>query len=152
MLRFLYTSSYADDADGNRPLLVDAKVYALAVKYDIGALKDLAKEKFAEALGDSWDIVSFPEVVETVYSTTLASDRGLRDYLVPVIVEHKAELREHEGFIGLVLKNKLADGEFALDVIDAWSGFKSSGTAEWCFKCHHCKKQWKDCPSCGRAP
>lgn len=152
MLRFLYTSNYLDNAEGSRPLLVDAKVYAMADKYDISDLKHLAQEKFAAALNAGWDIVSFPDVVETVYTTTLASDRGLRDNLAPVFLEHKAELRGHEGFMGLV-KSKLADGEFSVDVIDAWTGFgkKDSGSAEYChgrFQCRHCNNKWTNCPSC----
>ena len=122
MLRFLYTSNYRDDADGDRPLLVNAKMYGLGDKYDIEALKHLAKEKFSVALDAGWDIISFPEVIDTVYSTTLASDRGLRDCLTAVLLKHKGELHEHEGFNSLIT-GKLADGDFAMDVIHAWAGF-----------------------------
>ena len=97
-------------------------MYGLGDKYNIDALKDLAEGKFSIALGAGWDIVSFPEVIETVYSTTLASDRGLRDCLTPVLLEHKEELHEHEGFNSLIT-GKLADGDFAMDVINAWTEF-----------------------------
>jgi len=125
MLRFLYVSDYQDDVEGDRPLLVNANMYAMGDKYRIVDLKDLAKMKFSDALEAGWDIVSFPEVIETVYTTTLSSDRGLRDCLTPVLLKHKQELHEHEGFKGLVT-NKLSDGEFAMDVIHAWADFGSS--------------------------
>lgn len=79
MLSFLYTSDYQDDADDGRPLLVNAKMYAVGDKYDIPALKTLAKDKFAAGLGPNWDIATFLEVLETAYTNTPASDRGLRD-------------------------------------------------------------------------
>lgn len=125
MLRFLYIQDYQDDYGGDRPLLVNANMYAIGDKYRIDDLKNLAKRKFSDALEAGWDIVSFPEIIETVYSTTLPSDRGLRDCLTPVLLKHKEELHKHEGFIGLV-KDKLADGEFAMDVIHAWTTFGST--------------------------
>ena len=129
MLHFLYTSDYQDDADGGRPLLVNAKMYAVGDKYGIHALKTLAKDKFIAALGAGWDIVTFLEVLETVYSTTPASDRGLRDCLALTLKKHKNELHEHEGFVNLI-KTKLADGEFAMDVINTWTEFqKPASTA-----------------------
>ena len=154
MLRFLYTSDYQDDAEGGRPLLVDAKMYAIGDKYGIDALKSLAKKKFSDALDAGWDIVSFPEVIETVYTTTITSDRGLRDCLAPVLLEHKDDLHEHEGFIGLI-KDKLSDGEFAMDVINAWAEFDVSDKATASkytsgrFQCRKCRNKWDKCPSCG---
>lgn len=154
MLRFLYTSDYQDNAEGGRPLLVNAKMYAIGDKYRIEALKKLAKTKFSGALDAGWDIVSFPEVIETVYTTTLTSDRELRDCLKPVLLEHKEELHEQEGFVGLI-KDKLSDGDFAIDVIHAWTEFRgskkvSSNTyTQGPWKCKSCHASVTNCPSCG---
>ena len=153
MLCFLYTSDYQDDAGGCRPLLVDAKMYAIGDKYRINALKSLANTKFSDALDAGWDIVSFPEVIETVYTTTPASDRGLRDCVAPVLLEHKEELHGHEGFVSLI-KNNLSDGEFAMDVIHAWTEFSSpeKGSSKtytkgpW--KCKSCQVNYTNCPGC----
>jgi speckle-type POZ protein len=153
MLRFLYTSDYQDDAEGGRPLLVNAKMYAIGDEYRIEALKKLAKTKFSEAFNAGWDVVSFPEVIETVYITTPATDRDLRDCLTPVMLEHKEELHEHEGFVGLI-KDKLSDGEFAMDVIHAWTEFRgskkdSSNTyTQGPWKCKFCQRSITNCPSC----
>lgn len=152
MLRFLYTSYYPNDADSGQQLLVNATVYALADKYQITALKNLAKYKFESALHSGWDIVNFSEVVGMVYTTTLASDRALRDCLAPFLVRHKKDLRENEAFMGLV-RGRLANGELAVDVIDAWSGLKASDAAEihllsGPFQCRHCQSKWHSCPWC----
>ena len=122
MLHFLYTLDYEDDVDGARPLLVNAEVYGLGEKYNIPCLKILARDKFMGALHAGWDITSFPEVIETVYTTTPASDFALRLCLTPILQKHKDELIEHQGFKDLIM-NKLADGEFAMDVIRAWVKF-----------------------------
>ncbi|KAG7009190.1 hypothetical protein G7Y79_00003g010580 [Physcia stellaris] len=106
MLRFLYTSYYPNDADSGQQLLVNATVYALADKYQITALKNLAKYKFESALHSGWDIVNFSEVVGMVYTTTLASDRALRDCLAPFLVRHKKDLRENEAFMGVAIANR----------------------------------------------
>lgn len=102
MLRFLYAFDYDDYADGARPLMVNATMYGLGEKYNIQTLKAHAKDKFLAALKAGWDIFSFPEVVKTVYSTTPASDRGLRCSLKPLFLEHKEDLREHDDFVSLI--------------------------------------------------
>ena len=147
MLQFLYTSNYQDNADGGRPLLINANMYSIGDKYNIPTLKTLANEKFSAALSAGWDIVGFPEVIETVYTTTPSSDRGLRDCLAPVLLEHKKELHEHEGFVGLI-KNKLADGAFAMDVINAWTEVQRQGP----YKCKHCSYTINQCPNCRNIP
>lgn len=60
-------------------LLIHVRVYALAEKYDVASLKQLAKEKFETALACSYDFADFAMVVEEVYCTTIDTDRGLRD-------------------------------------------------------------------------
>lgn len=60
-------------------MVVEAKMYAMADKYELDGLKEVAKTRFAEALKRSYDTEEFVVAVETVYSTTPDSDRGLRD-------------------------------------------------------------------------
>ena len=130
MLRFLYTSDYRDDANGDRPLLVNAEVYGLGDKYNIDALKDLAKGKFSIALGGCLDIVSFREAIEIVYSTTPASDRGLRDCLTHALLLDRQKAHELEDFNSLI-RGELADGDFATDLINAWMEFRETEKEPW---------------------
>jgi len=55
-------------------------MYAMADRYDIAPLKDLAKSKFAACEGSSWSR-ELPNLIELVYTSTPETDRGLRDAL-----------------------------------------------------------------------
>src|SRR2546421_4414865 len=63
--------------------LINISVYQIADKYDLGGLKVLAKSKFMSRSSDTWKdgLVS---VLGMIYQTTPASDRGLRDQIMPV--------------------------------------------------------------------
>lgn len=75
-------------------LNIHAQMYALADKYGIHDLKDLAREKFAEAASNDWDGGGFPLAVQTVYSSTPDSDHGLRDVVVDTLSRHKKLLEK----------------------------------------------------------
>ncbi|KAG8533296.1 uncharacterized protein KY384_002079 [Bacidia gigantensis] len=60
-------------------LINNIAVYAVASKYDIKPLKDLARIKFAALLGPYGLPLDFPTVVEKVLSSTPESDEGLRE-------------------------------------------------------------------------
>ncbi|EMC94015.1 hypothetical protein BAUCODRAFT_74825 [Baudoinia panamericana UAMH 10762] len=60
-------------------LLLHTRVYALAEKYDIPSLKQLAKIKFEMAMACNYDSPDFPDVLFEVYCSTIDNDRGLRD-------------------------------------------------------------------------
>jgi hypothetical protein len=63
-------------------LTIHAKVYAIAEKYGIQALKSLAKKKFAIQMAYHWESAEFPEAIQEAYETTVDSDRGLRDVVI----------------------------------------------------------------------
>ncbi len=98
------------------------RVYAIADRYGVGLLKDLAKENFATAITEtrSADIDSFIAAIEVVYTSTLGSDRGLRDCLLPKLREFKQQLRDSDEFMALIIEG-FGEGEFAVEVIDAWA-------------------------------
>ncbi|KAI4120666.1 MAG: hypothetical protein LQ341_007518, partial [Variospora aurantia] len=99
-------------------------VYALAEKYDIGILKDLAKCKFILCLAPEkwaspvWNAESLIRLVQTVYTSTPAGDRGLRDpmarFICQILMDEACNLMEHPGFRE-AMRN---DGALALDVMD----------------------------------
>ncbi|KAF6218701.1 hypothetical protein HO133_006052 [Letharia lupina] len=123
LLRYFYALDYQIDDNGKPPLVAHALVYAIADKYGVGQLKDLAKEKFAMAITTTrvTDIPSFIAAIEVVYTSTLGSDRGLRACLLPKLKEYKQQLRDSDEFMALILSG-FGEGEFAVDVIDAWAG------------------------------
>lgn len=69
-------------------LLTHTRVYALAEKYDIPALKDLAKSKFEMAMACYYDSPEFADAIEEVYCSTIDNDRGLRDVVLQAFRSH----------------------------------------------------------------
>ncbi|KAI7698747.1 hypothetical protein KC353_g16806, partial [Hortaea werneckii] len=63
-------------------LLLHTQVYALAEKYDIPALKALARQKFEMAVACNYDSPELPDAIEEIYCSTLDTDRGLRDVIL----------------------------------------------------------------------
>lgn len=131
MLQFIYTGDYSDlsSDDPDTPILasamVNVEIYAIAEKYDIRTLKELAKKKFESSVDFSnANMSDVSIIIEFVYRTTPSSDRGLRDIIAPYLTSLKTELRASDDFMDLI-KNKL-DGDFAIDVIEAWVSSKAS--------------------------
>ncbi|KAI4111027.1 MAG: hypothetical protein LQ345_006887 [Seirophora villosa] len=74
-------------------IINNAAVYALAEKYGISTLKDSAKEKFeTRCKGFLWGDASLATALEMVYGSTPATDRGLRDIMARVCLQHIDEL------------------------------------------------------------
>lgn len=80
--------------------LKNVMVYALAEKYDLQPLKELARCKFEIRSARSWQVDDIVGVLKAVYRTTPSTDRGLRDIIINVcssyidgLVSHK-ELRQ----------------------------------------------------------
>lgn len=71
-------------------LLLHTRVYALAEKYDVPTLKTLAKRKFEMALACYYDAPEFVDAVDEVYSSTVDTDRGLRDVVLQAFRSHPA--------------------------------------------------------------
>ncbi|PQE26690.1 BTB POZ domain protein [Rutstroemia sp. NJR-2017a BBW] len=62
MLQFMY--NFDSDASGNTkssssPMVFNAKVYSIADKYEILALKSQAKQKFETTVDTCWDMDDF---------------------------------------------------------------------------------------------
>ena len=102
-------------------------MYAIADKYGVGLLKDLAAAKFSLALKEirAADIPDFIAAIEVVYTSTLGSDRGLRDIIKPKLIEFKQKLRDSDQFMALFVSG-LGEGEFAVEVLDAWTGLSQT--------------------------
>ncbi|KAF2151991.1 hypothetical protein K461DRAFT_269068 [Myriangium duriaei CBS 260.36] len=71
-------------------LLAHTRVYALAEKYDVPALKALARSKFEVSMACFYDSPEFADAVEEVYNSTIDTDRGLRNVVVQAFRSHPA--------------------------------------------------------------
>ncbi|KAK1808636.1 hypothetical protein LTR12_016998 [Friedmanniomyces endolithicus] len=77
--------------DGN--MVMHAKVFAAAVKYQVPALQKLATSKFRRAAKINWNDSSFAEATRIAYTTTPEDLRDIRDTVVKTISEHPTLLQ-----------------------------------------------------------
>ena len=121
MLRFMYTGAYNDQFEEQHKAVFNAEIYALAEKYDIKSLKLVAQNGFDSAIENlKFQGCLMTKITEAVYASTPYSDRGLRNSIAPLLTRHKTSLRACDSFMDLI-RNRL-DGDFAVDLIDAWTG------------------------------
>ncbi|KAI4099365.1 MAG: hypothetical protein LQ339_006040 [Xanthoria mediterranea] len=115
-------------------LALHARMYVVGDMYCVDQLKLLAKAKFSAALVNDWDKEDFPEIIRFIYDNTVSSDRGLRESLVPTLLQHKEILRADDTFMNVVETH----GEFARDLINAWTNPNHRPRAF--FKCDYCDR------------
>ena len=162
MLQFMYSFDY--DASGSAdssasPMVFNVKVYSVADKYDVPALKSQARQKFETTAKTCWDMDDFPDAVVQVYNSTTSIDRGLREVVVDIACEHIDELLSKQGFRD-VLEETLG---FASDVAqflakDQKNTSQKKPVGQGKYQCPSCALQWEAtlatgrsyyCPSCG---
>src|SRR5207248_1655097 len=78
--------------------LSNVRVYSIAEKYGVLALKQKAKKKFKEAVSVGWNMDDFPRVISETYSSTPSNDRGLRDVVAEATHKHINALLKKENF------------------------------------------------------
>ncbi|KAF2004173.1 hypothetical protein P154DRAFT_552284 [Amniculicola lignicola CBS 123094] len=83
------------DEDASQ-LLINAKLYEIADKYQVTGLKDLVKTKFTLACQHFWNTPSFPVAAHHVFTSTPDEDKGLRDIICNTISTHMQLLNKPE--------------------------------------------------------
>lgn len=89
-------------------VLEHAKVFALAVKYQVPALKILATNKFQAAINVAWAHPSLAQVITTVYSSTPDDVAELRDIVAVALTKRKSLLERPEIEVAVCNINTLA--------------------------------------------
>ncbi|TRX91084.1 hypothetical protein FHL15_008066 [Xylaria flabelliformis] len=77
-------------------LVLHAKIYALAEKYNICGLKDFALQEFKAAAIEHWATPGFLDAAREAYISTIEADRGLRDVVVTTFHQHSELLNLEE--------------------------------------------------------
>jgi hypothetical protein len=91
------------DLEEVQPTLVSSvRVYAIADKYDIPRLKDLARQKFCNWAEKNWACDDFAAIVKEIYESTPNHDQGLRDIVVQLIATHAQILLEKDSVRQLI--------------------------------------------------
>ncbi|KAL7270311.1 hypothetical protein RUND412_006986 [Rhizina undulata] len=122
VLQYVYTRDYSavnnqlDDDQDDRELIKHPRVYAIADLRNLSDLKDLCKVRFQEQLTAQWISDTFVDAVREVYSSTVDSDRKLRDLLATVAFQNIKNPYIKNDFKVLLKENV----EFASDLIKLW--------------------------------
>ncbi|KAF5621974.1 hypothetical protein F52700_10848 [Fusarium sp. NRRL 52700] len=132
MLRFMYSFEYSSDHDTPR-MVFDVRVYQIADKYGITALKNEVKKQFKAAVASEWTANDFSVAANLVYVTTPSRDRGLRDIVMETIRENIDYLVDHNNFDELLRSTP----DLAADLISELYGRTASPETQY------------QCPDCG---
>lgn len=83
-----------DEAEVKKVRMINnVRVYAIADKYNVLGLKELAKMKFKTLLAFSAGLVlNCPSVICEIYDTTPSEDGGLREMVTSVCTPHVQEI------------------------------------------------------------
>ena len=81
-------------------------VYAVADKYDIPELKELAKRKFQHLMNNEWSNVEFEAVRDTIFGNTPSQDTGLRQILSQICIDHVEDIVKDVRLRSVVLSNE----------------------------------------------
>ena len=103
-------STMSNSFDGATPrdhrMMNDVLVYAVAEKYDIPELKDLAMHKFRTLASSRWSQDDFHVATEAVFSTTPETDIGLRQIVLDICKEHSEDILRDKEFRAMIFENK----------------------------------------------
>jgi hypothetical protein len=83
-------------------LLSSVRVYAIADKYDIPPLKEMAKKRFETSAEKNWTHRDFSGIVKEIFESTPTSDRGLRDIATRIVASHADVLVQRDEFRWLI--------------------------------------------------
>ena len=78
-------------------MLNNIAVYAIADKYDIPPLKEMARAKFQTIISTIRPYQEFPTVVKAAFDSTPQSDQGLRSIVTKFCALHVGELLQLQG-------------------------------------------------------
>ncbi|KAI6749658.1 hypothetical protein HG530_015072 [Fusarium avenaceum] len=125
MLQFIYHFDYTNDSKESA-MIFHAKVYQIADKYGIFALKEHAKKKFSAVVKTDWSTDDFPLAIEFVYLTTPTEERGLRDLVVKTPYTNVQNLNTRDGFC----QTLRTTADFAADLV-RFTCDRGSGQIHW---------------------
>jgi hypothetical protein len=73
-------------------LIEHAKLFAMAVKYHVDALRDLAAQKFRDEVAQHWNHEDLAHAVHLIYTTTADEVTQLREDAAEALYNHSDEL------------------------------------------------------------
>jgi len=108
MLHWMYKSTYDDD-NGNNPsrcsaIVFNVQVYAIANKYNVSELKDLALASFTAQAGDHWDEAEFTQALRLTHDDDKfpQHDTAMAEAARAQLRVHAGDLMESEKFMSMI--------------------------------------------------
>ena len=154
MIEYFYHFDYLRTAaaDGRPSLIKHAKVFAMAIKYQVNGLRALAIQKFKQAASTDWSSEDFTHVVRVVYTSTPDHAQELREIVADTLYDHFSDLKDNKE-LELVISG-LGDLSYNLlrrnsSGFRCTKGHKRDGTRKSC-KCEHvgCGFDFDICQQC----
>lgn len=102
-------------------LLLHSQMYALADKYQVDGLKDLAREKFMCCCVVFWDTNDFPLAARHVFDSTPGSDRDMRSLIAATLSDH-LELLNNSDIAALLDEPNGLAVDMLRRKVDTWVG------------------------------
>lgn len=141
MVHFMYGYDYdSSGSDHGRvsPLLFNIKVYQVADKYGVRALKQRAKQKFEETIEACWAMDDLPHAILDVYERTEKDDRNLKDIVLKVIRAHINILIEDSNFKQVLESNNGFAVDLARDLVKMQKDLINFNLKYGCPNCQRC--------------
>ncbi|KAK2765273.1 hypothetical protein FQN53_006927 [Emmonsiellopsis sp. PD_33] len=136
MIHFLYWADYASDKDETANVVFHAMVYSAGERYGIPSLKKRAALKFDIGMDAFFEIIDLPSVTTAVYTSTISTDRFLRDRFCWSVNQHLGTLLRDEKFMGMLQQYPA----FSVDLLKSVTPELISELAHECPGCDH---EWK---------
>ena len=103
-----------EEVSRHTKMMNNVVVYAIAQKYDIGELKELAKSKFHKLLWLKPPSHGLPGVIDVVFETTSITDSGLLRKVVAAYCTHFSPRIVTDDQLGNMIKDH---GELGLEIV-----------------------------------
>ena len=117
MLHYMYHFDYSLSTHASEeqisPMIYHVRVHALAVKYTILGLQELAAGKFEAVAATCWQMDDFVPAIDEIYTSTHSTEQGLRKVAVDIACKHTDVLLIRKDFSLLLDSN----GQFACGIL-----------------------------------
>ena len=96
-----------DNGTVNRTKMMNnVQIYAVAEKYNLPELKELAVRKFESLMTSQWHHANFEQIIKAVFTTTPSKDEGLRRVVQEACSRNFEKILEDDGTRDAVLNDK----------------------------------------------
>lgn len=143
----MYKSSYDDESGNNpgrcAPLVFNVQVYALADKFQVEGLKDLALKKFEELCTKNWTQEGFTGALRVIYGDLFPPhDTAMRKAAIEKAGDHMRELLQEPAFVKMLEEVASLGSDLTKKFCDKPSKPKLDLQHVKKYRCPSCNRVW----------